>query len=104
MCDSQVLKGSNSVVSNNLNFICSKYQLSKYNISSLSKYELNKTVKVIVDKEPSIEDGTKACNIADLLCLRDNPNTSILNTGEVNEVLAFMCETADSLYGWYACT
>ena len=98
MCGQLLLKGSNSVVGNNLNFICHQYHLNKYSLEAISKHEIYQVLKTMNDGEASIEDGTKAHNIADLLYLRDHPHESFLDKCEISDLLMFLCQTNSNLY------
>ena len=98
MCGQLLLKGSNSVVGNNLNFICHQYHLNKYSLEAISKHEIYQVLKTMNDGEASIEDGTKAHNIADLLYLRDHPHECFLDKCEISNLLMFLCQTNSNLY------
>jgi hypothetical protein len=59
---------------------------------------LSGVINNIYDKEPSVEAGTKATNIVDLLNMRDSPGGAFLKITEINELITYLCETNINLY------
>ena len=63
-----------------------------------SKYEITNLLKNLDDRDNSVELGTRAQNIIDLLYLKEQHVNSILDYHEIETVLKFKCEYDGNLY------
>ena len=64
----------------------------------MSKYDITNLLKNFDDRDTSVELGTRAQNIIDLLYLKEQHVTSILDHHEIKTLLKFMCEFDGNLY------
>lgn len=92
MCTKLVLNGSKSATCNSLNYVCHKYGLDKYVITTCKFHDIKASVYNSVSQSPNV--NIDASLIRDLILIRENIHMYDFTQQEIDEMLLHLC-TAD---------
>ena len=96
ICGKILLGGSTSTVGCNLNLICYMYNIDKYQLPKKTYYDITRLLRRIDDRDNSIEMGTRAKNILDILYMKECGNGDF-NHHELDDLLNYLCEYDETL-------